>query len=204
MIIDPMSLLEKSVRQSNEAISHPLPPLLMWGGFIFQLSTLAFNRLTLTDSWNWATQSRIGRRDSLQYTGKKTATLRFSCELYDDFVDTSGLSELIPEVGTWQDANNDPVEWLRHQADTRTPLMLVTGYGRVLGLWVLTQLDQSVDEFRGAGEFQHQMVALALQYYGSSLDGGSDVPAEVETANPTTTDQAVSDMNTFLTEHARV
>lgn len=204
MIIDPMSLLEKSVRQSNEAISHPLPPLLMWGDFIFQLSTLAFNKLTLSDSWNWATQSRIGRRDSLQYTGKKTPTLRFSCELYDDFVDTTGLSELIPEAGSWQDANNDPVEWLRHQADTRTPLMLVTGYGRVMGFWVLTQLEQSVDEFRGAGEFQHQMVALALQYYGSSLDGSGDVPAEVETANPTTSDQAVSDMNAFLTEHARV
>ncbi len=203
MIIDPISLVEKELRRSNDRLSGPLPPLLAWGDFIFQLSTLAFNKLTLSDSWNWAAQSRFGRRDTLQYTGQKSAPLRFSCELYDDFVDTSSLSEFVSVAGVWQDASTDPVEWLREQANTRTPLMLVTGYGRVMGFWVLTQLEQSVDEFRSTGEFQHQMVTLSLQFYGSSLNGVEDVPANVDTGTTSSSEQAVSSMNTFLMENQR-
>lgn len=202
MIIDPLSFLEVSVRQNTEAFDSQLPPLLMWGDFIFQLSTLAFNKLTLSESWNWVSQGRIGRLDALQFTGRKSPTLRFDCELYSDFVDSAGLAGLTTPVGAWQDASQDPVEWLRHQANTKTPMMLVTGYGRVMGFWVLNQLDQAVDEFRGAGEFRHQSVTLSLQYYGSSLSGTGDEPAQVDSPAPATADQAVSDMNTFLSEYA--
>lgn len=198
MNLDILSLLEAGARQGDAGIDTRLPPLLMWGDFIFQLSTLAFNKLTISDSWNWVSQSRIGRRDTLQYTGKKAPTLRFDCELYADFVDITGLDDLIDSEGVGVDA--DPVEWLRRQASSKTPMMLVTGYGRVMGFWVLTQLDQAVDAFQGAGEFRHQTVTISLQYYGGSLSGVDDDPAEVDTGSTTQSTQAVSDFQAFMAE----
>ncbi|QKN82188.1 phage tail protein [Scandinavium goeteborgense] len=202
MIIDPLAILESQYSQQFETLSTPLPPLLMWGDFIFQLSTLAYNKLTISDAWTWAAQGRIGRQDRLQYTGKKTPTMRFDCELYADFVDMTGLSDVLASTGSWQAGQSDPVEWLRRQANSKTPMMLVTGSGLVMGFWVMTQLEQAVDEFRGAGEFRHQNVTLSLQYFGKSLSGvDDDAPAEVPAPTAATSDQAVSEMNAFLSEH---
>lgn len=202
MIVDPLAMIESQLRQQTETLDSNLPPLMMWGDFVFQLSTLAYNKLTLTDAWNWATQGRIGRQDRLQYTGKKSQVLRFECELYAEFIDTTGLSDLTESAGMWQDAQNDPVEWIRRQANTKTPLMLVTGYGQVLGFWVMTQMDQAVDEFRGAGEFRHQNVSITMQYYGSSLSGIDEDPAESDPPTTAESAQAVSEMNAFLSENA--
>lgn len=190
MNLDILSVLEAGSRTDSSNISMPLPPLLMWGDFIFQLSTLAFNKLQLSESWNWASQSRTGKMDALQYTGQKAPTLRFDCELYTDFVDIAGLDDLLP--GEWVDAAADPVEWLRRQARMQTPMMLVTGAGRVMGFWVMTQIDQAVDAFRGAGEFRHQVVTHSMQYYGPALRGTESDPAAVETADTATTAQGVS------------
>jgi phage protein U len=191
MNLDILSALEAGSRTDSSNISMPLPPLLMWGDFIFQLSTLAFNKLQLSESWNWAAQSRTGKMDALQYTGQKVPTLRFDCELYSDFIDVGGLDDLLP--GEWADAAADPVEWLRRQARTHTPMMLVTGNGRVMGFWVLVQIDQAVDAFLGAGEFRHQVVTLSMQYYGPALRGTDSDPATVQTAAPATTEQGVAE-----------
>ncbi|WP_234262257.1 phage tail protein [Klebsiella aerogenes] len=204
MNFDLLSLAEAGARSGAQDITMQLPPLLAWGDFIFQLSTLAYNKLTLSEGWNWASQARFGKTDTLQYTGKKAPTLRFECELYDDFVDSTGLSDLTAPPGVWQDANNDPVEWLRHQANTHTPLMLVTGYGRVLGFWVLTQIDQAVDEFRGPGHFRHQAVTLSMQFYDNSLNGTDADPAEVDTASAQDASASVAGMQTFLSENDNV
>lgn len=193
MNLDILSILEAGSRV--ETVTPPLPPLLMWGDFIFQLSTLAFNKLQLSESWNWASQPRTGKMDLLQYTGQKAPTLRFECELYSDLVNTAGLDDLLP--GEWGDVAADPVEWLRRQARTHTPQMLVTGAGLVKGFWVMTQIDQAVDAFRGAGEYRHQTVALSLQYYGPALRGTDSDPAQVQTADAATTSQGVSEFMAY-------
>jgi phage protein U len=201
MNLDALSLIEAGARYDSPVVNTRLPPLLMWGDFVFQLSTMAYNKLTFSESWNWATQGRIGRRDSLQYTGQKAPTIRFDCELYAEFVDSTDMSDLLTEANTALDANHDPVEWLRNQASMKTPLMLVTGYGRVMGYWVMTQIDQSVDAFRGAGEFRHQAVTLSMQYYGNSLSGIDADPAQVDQPTGTQADQAASDITTFISEN---
>jgi hypothetical protein len=188
MNLDILSVLEAGSRVEN--VTTQLPPLLMWGDFVFQLSTLAFNKLQLSESWNWASQSRTGKMDLLQYTGQKSPTLKFDCELYTDFVNIAGLDDLLP--GEWADAASDPVEWLCRQARMRTPMMLVTGYGRVMGFWVMVQIDQAVDAFRGAGAFRHQVVTLSMQYYGPALKGTDADPAEVQKASLAGTQEGVS------------
>ena len=200
-MLDPVAIAGSVYNRQIESFETQLPPLMMWGDFIFQLSTMAYNKLVISDAWNWAAQGRIGRQERLQYTGKKAREMRISCELYDDFVDMNGLSDLINSVGIWQDAENDPVEWLRRQADTKTPLMLVTGTGKVMGFWVMSRMDQSVDEFRGAGEFRHQTIEMTLQYFGSSLTGIDEDPAETDSPTTEEASQAVSEMNSFLSEY---
>lgn len=195
MKLDLLSILDTASRTEVSNISAPLPPLLMWGDFIFQLSTLAFNKLQLSESWNWASQSRIGKMDLLTYTGQKAPTLRFDCELYSDFINIAGLDDLLP--GEWADAAGDPVEWLRRQARMHTPMMLVTGYGLVMGFWVMAQVDQAVDAFRGAGEYRHQQVSLSLQYFGPALQAVSGDSATVETADATTTQEAASQFQAY-------
>lgn len=178
MKIDPIALIASHAREQVENYLDQLPPLLMWGSFIFQVSTMAYNKLTLQESWNWVSQGRIAKRDKLQFTGKKAPTLKFDCELYDAFINTSALTQqLNKQFGVMHQLSVDPVEHLRLQADLKKPFMLVTGAGKVMGFWVLTEMSQVMDSFRPSSEAKHQMVTLTLQFYGFRLRDGD--PASV-------------------------
>lgn len=170
MKIDPTALLGSHIREQVENYLDELPPLMMWGSFIFQLSTIAYSKLTLQDAWSWAVQGLNGKRDKLQYTGKKAPTLRFDCEIYDSFINPSLLSRM-PEkkYGMVHALSLDPVEHLRLQADLKQPFMLVTGAGKVLGFWVLTEISQVMDAFRPDSTARHQVVTLTMQFYGWRL-----------------------------------
>lgn len=178
MKIDPIALIASHAREQVENYLDQLPPLLMWGSFIFQLSTMAYSKLTIQDSWSWASQGLIGKRDKLQYTGKKAPTIKFDCEIYDSFINTSALTQqLNKQFGLMQKLSLDPVEHLRLQADLKQPFMLVTGAGKVMGFWALTDLNQVMDSFRPSSEAKHQVVTLTLQFYGFRLREGD--PASV-------------------------
>ncbi|MDY3572312.1 phage tail protein [Enterobacter hormaechei] len=178
MNINALSLLKANALEQVENYLDQLPPLLMWGDFLFQLSTLAYSRLTLSDSWTWASQGRIGRADLVQYTGKKQPTLRFDCEQYETLVNTSLLSTVLGQNGLMNGASEDPVEHLRLQANLKTPLMLVAGTGKVMGFWVLTEINQVMDEFRPDSKAKHQNITLTLQYYDSTLSDENPVPED--------------------------
>ncbi|MEZ2600753.1 phage tail protein [Kluyvera intermedia] len=174
-----LSVLRANAREQTENYLDQLPPLLMWGDFIFQLSTLAYSKLTLSDSWNWVSQSRIGKPDLLQYTGKKRPTLKFDSELYVAMINPSLLTMALTKYGLINDVSDDPVEQLRLQADSKTPLMLVAGTGKVMGFWVMSELSQVMDEFRPNSQPKHQNINFTLQYYGETLANGQAVPEEM-------------------------
>ncbi|CAI1717226.1 phage tail protein [Serratia quinivorans] len=171
-----LSVLRANAREQVENYLDQLPPLMMWGDFIFQLSTLAYSKLSLSDVWTWAAQGRIGKPDLLQYTGKKRPTLKFDCELYATLINPSLLTMALTKYGLINDVSDDPVEQLRLQASMKTPLMLVAGTGKVMGFWVMTELSQVMDEFRPNSQAKHQTITLSLQYYGERLADGQTVP----------------------------
>lgn len=171
MKIDPIAIIESNLREQVELALDQLPPLLMWGDFIFQLSTMAYSKLTVQDGWSWASQGLVGRRDKLLYTGKKAPTLKFDCELYDEFVNDSLLTRAMQKYGMVQALAVDPVEFLRAQANLKQPLMLVTGTGKVMGYWVMTDISQVMDAFRPDSQVKHQMVTLSMQFYGEAQEG---------------------------------
>lgn len=174
MSFNPLSVISANVREQAENWLEELPPLMMWGSFIFSLSTLAYQRLTVQEGWNWAAQPRIGETERLQYTGKKAPVIQFEGEIYAALVNDSLLTSAIESWGLFSSSGVDPVEQLRMQANTHMPYMLVTGTGRVMGYWALTQLSQVMDTFGLNGQHTHQTVSLSLQYYGSTLAGATE------------------------------
>lgn len=170
MKFDPIAVLGSNIREQTENYLDELPPLMMWGSFIFQLSTLAYNKLTVQDSWSWVSQGLIGKRDKLQYTGKKAPTIKFDCELYDSFINPSLLTKTREKYGMLNALSVDPVEHLRLQGNLQQPFMLVTGSGKVMGYWVLTDISQVMDSFRPSSEARHQVISLNLQFYGYRLN----------------------------------
>jgi phage protein U len=171
---NPLSVFSANVREQAENWLEELPPLMMWGSFIFSLSTLAYQRLTVQEGWNWAAQPRIGETDRLQYTGKKAPVIQFEGEIYAALVNDSLLTSALESWGLFSSSGVDPVEQLRMQANTHMPYMLVTGTGRVMGYWALTQLSQVMDTFGLNGQHTHQTVSLTLQYYGATLAGATE------------------------------
>lgn len=176
MKIDPLALIGANIREQTENYLDALPPLMMWGDFIFQLSTLAYSKLTVSDSWNWVAQGRFGKREKLQYIGKKAPKIKFDCELYAELMNESLLTKGLKEYGLIQSLASDPVEHLRIQGNLKTPLMLVTGAGKVMGFWCLTDISQTIDEFKPNSHARHQNVSLSMQFYGAKLSNDQAVP----------------------------
>lgn len=202
MSFDPLSVISANVREQAENWLDELPPLMMWGSFVFSLSTLAYQRLTIQDGWNWAAQPRIGETERLQYTGKKAPTLQFEGEIYAALINDSLLTSALESYGLFSSSNVDPVEQLRIQANARTPNILVAGTGRVLGYWAMTQLTQVMDSFSLNGEHTHQTVSLSLRYYGATRAGMADNLAALATATAgEKVSSAYDDMKDFLGDY---
>lgn len=202
MSFNPLSVISANVREQAENWLDELPPLMAWGSFIFSLSTLAYQRLTVQEGWNWAAQPRIGETERLQYAGKKAPTIQFEGEIYAALVNDSLLTSALESYGLFSSAGVDPVEQLRAQANLRMPFMLVTGTGRVMGYWALTQLSQVMDTFGLNGQQTHQAVSLTLQYYGATRAGvADDLSALKTTSKSEKISSAYDDMKDFLGDY---
>lgn len=203
MSFNPLSVIAANAREQAENWLDELPPLMMWGSFIFSLSTLAYQRLTIQDGWSWAAQPRIGETERLQYTGKKAPVIQFEGEIYAALVNDSLLTSALESYGLFASANVDPVEQLRAQANTCMPYLLVTGTGRVMGYWAMTQLNQVMDTFGLNGQQTHQTVSLTLQYYGATRPGtaADDISALKTTTKGEKLSSARDDMKDFLGDY---
>lgn len=202
MSFNPLSVISANVREQAENWLDELPPLMMWGSFIFSLSTLAYQRLTVQEGWSWAAQPRIGQTERLQYTGKKAPTIQFEGEIYAALVNDSLLTSALESCGLFSSAGVDPVEQLRAQANLGMPYMLVTGTGRVMGYWAMTQLSQVMDTFGLNGQQTHQTVSLTLQYYGTTRVGvADDLSALTTPSKSEKISSAFNDMTDFLEDY---
>lgn len=205
MKIDPLALIGANLRDQVENYLDQLPPLMMWGDFIFQLDTMAYKQLTTQESWNWATQSRFGRADRLQYTGKKRPTIKFDCEIYAHLVNQTLLTMVLKKQGVVNEVVVDPITALRLQANSKIPQMLVTGAGEVKGFWVMTDMSRTIDEFKLNSEAKHQNVTLTLQHYGARLEQDQAVPDTVSlgfTTKESKIKSAWAEMKSFIEEHS--
>lgn len=124
------------------------------GDFIFSISTLAYDQLTITDEWRWAEQPRIGKNDALQYTGRPNPTISLNGKTHLYFLDGVQYGQL---------------DKLRERGSVLTPQQLVTGRGDVKGYWVITNLTDNQTAFISQGTVKVQNFTLTLKYYGDTL-----------------------------------
>ncbi len=54
------------------------------GDFIFAISTVAYNKLQRSDAWRWAQQTRFGKNDALQITGRPNPTITIDGKIGND------------------------------------------------------------------------------------------------------------------------
>ena len=127
----------------------PSEHLLALGDYRFALDTASYQELTRSTEWRWKAQERIGREPARQYIGKGNEHIDLSGVLYPSF-----------RGGTGQ------VDAMRTEADLGAPLRLVTGTGRVLGLWVIERVEETQATLFADGTPRRVSFRLRLAYYG--------------------------------------
>lgn len=127
--------------------------LLSLGSFKFSIATAAYNQLVKSWSWDWASQSIIGKSDKLQAMGKKPVKIKLTGE----------VTPLFQSVGTQQ------VETLAMIGDELKPQLLVSGLGDVMGYWCITSLSETSTKFMKGGVARLQSFDIEIQYYGDNL-----------------------------------
>lgn len=122
------------------------------GAYKFSISTAAYQNLSRSTAYRWARQERIGTNDALQFTG-----------LGADQIQLSGVVFPVFEGGLGQ------VDRMRRQAGFGVPLPLVSGRGRILGLWCVESISETQSVFAARGAPLRQEFDLSLTRYDGGL-----------------------------------
>lgn len=114
--------------------------------FVFSLTTAPFRELQRQRSWKHPKKSRIGARDSRQYTGQG-----------DDTITLNGLvaPETIGSIAS--------ISELAAMADTGEGYALVDGIGNVYGAYIITGLNETQTYHTAEGIPRKIEFALTLE-----------------------------------------
>ena len=126
--------------------------MMQLGFFQFSLDTAAYQRLGRSTEYRWARQSRIGSNDALQFTGYGPETIEIEGVIYPHF--RGGLKQ---------------IDKMRTQAGLGIPLPLVSGLGRVLGLWVVETISEGQEVFAAQGIPHRQDFTMRMTRYDGGL-----------------------------------
>lgn len=108
--------------------------LMSLGSFVFSINSTTYDSLTKSHTWNHPSQKRVGNRPSSQFLGFDDTTLKIS-------------GSLIPQI-------NGPamtLDFLVELADKGKPLPLIDNSGKVLGAYVITNIEKTSNVIGPAG-----------------------------------------------------
>jgi len=126
--------------------------LLSLGGFRFEVSGPSYEGLEHSTSARWAKLDRLGAKPARQFVGPGDETIKLSGTIYTRF--SKGFGE---------------IEAMRAAAGKGKPMMLVSGYGRVFGRFVIEGIGSSQTHFLPDGSPQKATFSLDLAAYGGGL-----------------------------------
>ena len=126
--------------------------MMQLGFFQFSIDDATYQRLSRSTEYRWARQSRIGSNDALQFTGYGPETIEMEGVIYPHF--KGGLKQ---------------VDRMRTQAGIGIPLPLVSGQGRILGLWVVEGITEGQEVFARQGVPQRQEFTMRMSRYDGGL-----------------------------------
>ncbi|WP_415764888.1 phage tail protein [Pseudomonas sp. ZB1P45] len=120
--------------------------------YFFNLDTAAFDELSRSTEFRWASQERLSRRPAQQGIGMGEEKLTLKGTIYPGF--KGGLKQL---------------ETLRTIGARLQPLTLTTGYGEVIGTWCLKTIAEEQGAFLHGGIPRKQGFTLEFGRYGDDM-----------------------------------
>lgn len=126
--------------------------MMQFGLLQFSLATAAYQSLLRSSEYRWARIPRVGAADALQFTGIGNETIELAGVIYPDFM--GGVAE---------------VDKMRTQASLGIPLPMVSGAGRVLGLWVCTAVSETQEVFWANGAPRRVDFSMSVARYDGGL-----------------------------------
>ncbi len=120
--------------------------------YYFNLDTAAFDELTRSTEFRWASQERLSRRPAQQAVGMGEEKLTLKGSIYPGF--KGGLKQL---------------DMLRSIGARLQPLTLTTGYGEVIGTWCLKSINEEQSVLMHGGIPRKQGFTLEFVRYGDDM-----------------------------------
>lgn len=123
--------------------------------FTFNIDNAAAQTLSRRAEHRWPAQDRLWNDPAIQYTGAGAETLDLEAEILPAHRGTGvGQVEALRQLARLPVGNPEP-----------RPLLLVTGYGEVLGQWCILNIEETQDPIGPEGAPLAQRVRLSLQRY---------------------------------------
>lgn len=120
--------------------------------YYFNLDTAAFDELSRSTEFRWASQERLSRRPAQQAIGLGEEKLTLKGSIYPGF--KGGIKQL---------------DTLRSIGARLQPLTLTTGYGEVIGTWCLKTIAEEQGAFLHGGIPRKQGFTLEFVRYGDDM-----------------------------------
>lgn len=126
--------------------------MLALGLFVFMRQTLPYTSMNRTAGYNWASNTRVGKRAAFQYIGPGDETIELSGELYPEL--TGGKPSLM---------------LVRQMAEQGKAWPLIDGTGVIYGMYVIDGLTDSGSDFYSDGSPRKINFTLKLKRVDESL-----------------------------------
>ncbi|ARD59553.1 phage tail protein [Kosakonia radicincitans DSM 16656] len=126
--------------------------MLALGLFVFMRQTLPYTTMNRTAGYNWASNSRIGKRAAFQYLGPGEETIVLGGDLYPEL--TGGLQSL---------------DVVRTMAEQGKAWPLIDGTGTIYGMFAIESLKDNGSEYYSDGSPRKISFTLSLKRVDESL-----------------------------------
>ena len=136
----------------------------------------AYQYLARTTRTKWAKKERVGKPTIHEFIGAEQDILTIEGVIYPLAARWRGgaagadrVGPRISDLGAGQLGGVGVVELLRRMARSGKPWLIVLGSGEVCGLWVITEVEERLDNFRDDGVAHKSLYRLRLRHYGMTL-----------------------------------
>lgn len=122
--------------------------MMILGSFHFSISTAAFQDLTRSTEYRWATQDVFGVLPRLQFTGPGADSITLDGSIFPEY--RGGLGQL---------------DTMRAQAGKGQPQRMISGSGKIMGRWAIESVQEKQTIFAVFGVPKRQDFTLKLKRY---------------------------------------
>lgn len=103
--------------------------MMIFGMFVFSMNTAAYQQLQRTTQWRHASSDRVGDMPAYQFVGRGEDTITLE-------------GSIVPQFGM-----PSSITALRAMGDTGKAFALISGTGKVFGMYILTDLQETQTVF---------------------------------------------------------